>query len=89
MVLEAHFRLAALHQAAGDLPAARRSWSAILDLDPVREDAYSGLMRALASLGHKDEALAQYRHCAEVLRRELDEEPSPETVALYRSIGAT
>jgi DNA-binding SARP family transcriptional activator len=89
MALQAHTRLARAFQEVGDVAGARQSWAAVVDLDPYREDAYRGLMRALLSLGHKDEALAHYRRCAEVLRRELDTEPSPETVALYRSIVAT
>ena len=57
-----------------------------LAVDNLREDFHRLLMEAYARKGLVDEAVAQYRRCAETLRRELSVEPSPETVELYHAI---
>lgn len=58
-----------------------------LRLDPAREQNHQGLIRALAASGRRDEALRQYHVCREVLRRELDIAPLPETERLYLQIA--
>jgi DNA-binding SARP family transcriptional activator len=82
-------RLARLRQAAGDPLWAHDAWSAVLDLDPLRDDAHRGLLDVLRGLGQRDDAVAHFRAYAARLRRELDVDPSPETLALYRAILAT
>lgn len=57
-----------------------------LEVDNLREDFHRGLMRAYASKGQIDEAIAQYRRCAQILDRELSVEPAPETEELFRAI---
>ena len=58
-----------------------------LELVPWRESAHRNLMWLLASSGHRDEALAQYEVCREVLKTALDmDEPSAQTVELYVNI---
>jgi LuxR family transcriptional regulator, maltose regulon positive regulatory protein len=89
MALDARVRLARLRQAAGDPLGARDAWSAVLDLDPLRDDAHRGLLDVLRGLGQRDDAVAHFRAYAARLRRELDVDPSPETLALYRAILAT
>ena len=58
----------------------------LLRLEPWRESAYRQCMVALASIGQRTEALAQYDSCRRMLATEFDAEPSPETVALYTQI---
>ncbi len=53
--------------------------------DPLREGLHQKLIEALARLGRRGEALAQYRTCAELLQRELETDPLPETRELLRS----
>ncbi|MGE5673772.1 MAG: BTAD domain-containing putative transcriptional regulator [Mycobacterium leprae] len=60
----------------------------VLAADPIRETAYRLLMRAHARRGDRAVALRTFRRCAEVLRRELGEEPMPETRDLARQIRA-
>ena len=60
-----------------------------LRLDPAREQNHQGLMRALFALGRRDEALRQYQACREVLHRELDVTPLPETERLYLQIKSS
>jgi predicted ATPase/DNA-binding SARP family transcriptional activator len=57
-----------------------RHW---LQHDPLDEAAYRWLMRLLALSGDRAAAQQAYRQCADALRRELDTEPSPETVRAY------
>ncbi|WP_045234994.1 BTAD domain-containing putative transcriptional regulator [Deinococcus pimensis] len=64
------------------LPHAR----ALLDLDPISEDAWRRLMRLHYLAGDRPAALRAYHRCKEVLRRELRTEPLPETVALAQNI---
>lgn len=59
-----------------------------LEMDNLCESAYRQLMLALAHLGQRTEALAQYELCAHLLRVELNIEPSAETRALAQRIAA-
>jgi DNA-binding SARP family transcriptional activator len=56
--------------------------------DPTHEGASRILMRALADMGERAQALREYARCRKALRRALDVEPSPETKALYEAIRA-
>jgi len=60
----------------------------LLALDPLREASHRALMRAYAAQGRRDQALRQYRVCRDMLRKELQVEPSKETEALRREIEA-
>jgi DNA-binding SARP family transcriptional activator len=60
-----------------------RHW---LQHDPLDEEAYRRLMRLLALSGDRVAALAAYRQCADVLRRELAAEPSAETLRTHERI---
>ena len=60
----------------------------ILQMEPWREETYRTMMRALAEAGRRSEALHAYRECEDVLRRELQVAPSPETTALFDAIAA-
>lgn len=57
-----------------------------LALDPYREDLHRLLMIELVESGRRAEALQQYRRCEEILARELDAAPAPETTELYRRL---
>jgi two-component SAPR family response regulator len=50
-------------------------WQHILVIDNCFEDAHYGLMRYYMRRGKRGLALRQYRHCADVLQRELAVEP--------------
>lgn len=84
--------LSALARLAGD--AFRRGDDAaclgytleLLVNDPCREDAHRLVMRCHLRRGERSQALRQYRLCAEILRREFDAVPEPETAALYDAI---
>ena len=58
----------------------------LLELDPLDERAYQGSMLLLALEGKRSVALAQFEQCREVLKAELEVEPSIETRDLYEKI---
>lgn len=58
----------------------------IVTADSLRESAYRLLMQAHAAMGERAMALRDYRRCAEVLKRELGEEPMAETRELAAQI---
>jgi DNA-binding SARP family transcriptional activator len=53
--------------------------------EPLRESAHRVLIRAYLQEGNRAEAIRQYEACREVLRRELNIDPSPVTQALLSS----
>jgi DNA-binding SARP family transcriptional activator len=70
----------------GQLSRALRLAERRLERSPTSEDAYRALMRVHYLLGDRAAALGLYAQCREMLRRELDAAPMPETVALARDI---
>ena len=60
---------------------------AILDRDCLREDVHRDLMRLYLANGQRAQALRQFEHCRDLLRRELAIQPMRETMALYQSIA--
>lgn len=58
----------------------------ILLLDPVNEASHRRLMRLYVMIDDYYSALWQYRECEEILERELNVPPMPETQALYEQI---
>ncbi|MEW5717489.1 MAG: BTAD domain-containing putative transcriptional regulator, partial [Chloroflexota bacterium] len=79
-------QLAEHHEQRGDLTQAiEYAWREI-DLAPWQEQAHQRVMRLLALSGNRSAALSQYETCRRVLQRELNVEPSSETIALYKRI---
>lgn len=58
----------------------------LIRFDPTHEGASRILMRALADMGERGQALREYARLREELTRALDIEPSPETHALYEAL---
>jgi len=54
--------------------------------DPTNETALQGLMRLLTELDRRGEALQVYLQHKDMMRREYESEPLPETRALYESL---
>lgn len=77
-------RLAACSSGASAIDAANQ----LLALDPLREASHRTLMRVHAERGETDLALRQYQACRELLRQELDVEPTAETERLHQDIRA-
>ena len=64
------------------IPYARR----LTALDPLNESTHRQLMDVYMQAGQHSEALKQYKTCEQILRKELNLDPQPETRALYKKI---
>jgi DNA-binding SARP family transcriptional activator len=77
-------------QQLGDSDAApdRRAALArrVITFEATHEGASRVLMRALADMGERAQALREYERCRTALRAALDVEPSSETRALYQAL---
>jgi DNA-binding SARP family transcriptional activator len=60
----------------------------VIAFDGTHEGASRVLMRALADMGERAQALREYERCRGALKAALDVEPSFETRALYQAIKA-
>jgi len=58
----------------------------LLQLEPLREDIHRQVMELYLANGQKTLALRQYQVCCQTLAQEIEAEPMPETIALYRRI---
>jgi DNA-binding SARP family transcriptional activator len=79
-------RLAAHYLKNADQARSQAIAAQLIEIEPLRERSHRLLMRILAQSGQRAEAIKQYNTCAEVLRRELDVEPDPETQQLLENI---
>jgi PAS domain S-box-containing protein len=79
-------KMAALYAGKGDLDQAAQACRKALAWEPCRESLQRSLMIYLWRQGHRDEALAQYQTCAQVLAVTLGVEPVPETQRLHSHI---
>jgi len=60
--------------------------SRLLSLDPSQEVVHRTLMRLQLEQGRPDSALRRYQECVDILRREFNRTPSPETERLHEDI---
>jgi len=86
LYLEMLARSAECHAELGQYAAVVEVYRKALVFDPCRESFHCLLMKYLVKEGRPDLALAQYRHCHQVLAREFGAEPLPETQRLYQQI---
>jgi two-component SAPR family response regulator len=84
--LELLARTAECHAAIGQYDEAVHICRKALVFDPCRESFHCLLMENLVNYGRPDMALAQFRHCQQVLAKEFGAEPLPETKRLYQQI---
>ncbi len=75
--------LAARCLSDGDADGARRAAERLIARDPIREEAHEILIAVHGLTGTRSQVVRQYRRLCEVLARELDETPLPETDATY------
>lgn len=71
-----------LNQPEAAIPYARR----LITLDPLNESAHRQLMEIYLQAGQHSAALKQYQTCEQLLRKQLNLDPQPETRALYKKI---
>lgn len=86
LYLDALEQLAEIYQAQYEFQKAISVWTKVLHAVPWHERAHRELMTLYALGGDRTAALRQYREYCEILRRELNLPPLPETQALYERI---
>jgi DNA-binding SARP family transcriptional activator len=69
-----------------DWNAARNAYERLLELDPWREEAVRGVMRALVQAGDATRALERFERFALAVREGLGVEPASETVRLAEEL---
>jgi predicted ATPase/DNA-binding SARP family transcriptional activator len=79
MLVEAYL---ARGEAETAIPYARR----LISLDPLNEASHRRMMEVYVQAGQHAAALKQFQTCQGILRRELEIDPQPETLALYKKI---
>jgi len=79
-------RLVTALEACGETSEAISYAEELLHHDPLNEEAYRLLMRLYTARGDRARALRLYHVCVSTLQRELDVEPSPETLAAYQAL---
>ena len=70
--------------AAGDVARAVEAALEAVAVEPLRESAHAALIRAHLAEGNRAEAARQFQRLRELLRKELDEEPSRLVTDLLR-----
>jgi len=61
----------------------------MLEKDPCLENIHRRLMKCFMKMGMRSKAIKQFKKCIEILKRELNAEPSQATVLLMKQIKAT
>ena len=79
-------QLAGYHLEQHEYPLAIDLFRKAISTDSANEEAHRGLMRTFTLSGQRQAALRQYQVLEEVLHRELDVEPAPESQQLREQI---
>lgn len=87
MYIEALVGIGECHEVRREFEGAIEWYRRALTVDELREDIHRRIMRCYDKAGRRSEALAQYHRVQEILRRELNVEPSSETKRLYEHIA--
>lgn len=82
-------RLLAVQIKAAWWEAAVDTASRLLSLDPSQEVVHRTLIRLQLEQGRPDSALRRYQECVDILKREFNRAPSPETQRLHDEIMTT
>jgi DNA-binding SARP family transcriptional activator len=80
--------LAEVLETRGEHTDAIQLYRRVLKVDDLREDVHRALMRCYAASGDRASAVRHYRQLRNLLDRELQVEPMPQTVALFEEIRA-
>ncbi|HEU0295647.1 MAG TPA: BTAD domain-containing putative transcriptional regulator [Anaerolineales bacterium] len=85
-VSEALLQLATHHAHLGDCARVQVYATRQLELDPLSEEAHYHMMRSLAVLGNRSEAITYFKNFSRLLKDELDITPSTEILNLLQRI---
>ena len=74
------------HESNGAYERALTYGRLLLNRDDIQEKVHRKMMRLYWLSGQRSAALAQYKQCRQILQKEFNAPPAPETEALYRQI---
>jgi len=74
------------HESNGAYKRALTYGRLLLNRDEIYENIHRKMMRLYWLSGQRSAALAQYKQCRQILQKEFNAPPAPETEALYRQI---
>lgn len=80
--------LSKLYEAEGEPEKAIQALTRLLLENPLQEEVHRALMTLYSKYGERPKAIAQYRQCVSILRRELNISPMAKTRKLYEEIMA-
>jgi DNA-binding SARP family transcriptional activator/Flp pilus assembly protein TadD len=86
LALDALGKLSAHLAQAGESERAIPPAIRLVGLEPLLESGHRLLMQLYSAQGRRGAAIEQYRHCRDILRRELGTRPEPETEWLFQKI---
>jgi TolB-like protein/DNA-binding SARP family transcriptional activator/Tfp pilus assembly protein PilF len=86
LVMDAYTRLLEGHRGKESDESVAAMARSLLKIDPLQEVAHQSLIRHYAGKGQMAVAVRQYQSCCDLLRQELDVEPSAETQLLIETI---
>lgn len=78
--------LVEIYEQKGEFESALLYAQRWLSLDRLNESAYRAVMRQLAGMGNRSDAIRLYQAAVQTLRDELGVDPQEETLTLYQSI---
>jgi len=81
-------KIMAYHILGGNIPHGLDCGQRLLELDETQELVHRQMMRLYLRQGDRRSAIAQYKHCYQILQQELGISPTRETRDLYREILA-
>ncbi len=87
LLLESLLKLSDSARIHGQYERAVQYARMVLQRDAANETAHQTLMSCYWKMGKRSAALNQYQECERILEHELGVKPSPETMALYRTIS--
>jgi ATP/maltotriose-dependent transcriptional regulator MalT/DNA-binding SARP family transcriptional activator len=79
-------KMASLYERQGTMKRAADCYKKVIQADPLLEESYQKLMAFYSSKGMYNEALRTYEDCKRALKRELETEPDPTTIAMHKKI---
>ena len=85
-MIEGLRKLANYYEKRGEIGQALKFALRQVEIDPWMEEGHTQLMRLYALSGHQQQALRQFQTLREILKTELDIEPSREAHRLYEAI---
>lgn len=80
--------LSRLYEASGEPEKAIQALTKLLLENPLQEEVHRSLMTLYSKYGERHKAIAQYKQCVSILRRELNISPMVKTRKLYEEIMA-